>query len=227
MIRNNQWRNPFLATICSGMCLITVYSFIEPSAGNRQVASFTFPEYVPLNSWKLEKTKSLNQKKEEINIHEDLVESSKSYVYSQNGIPLKIEMRYLVGTRGDVNNLIKEKTTIPAEVLKKIKEEHLENIGFYTQFTYKDRAYLSACINPRGNSTFTQKQFSKNLYLHDFNWNILIDWLQGKASIRDRRCLWTNLSIPVDPLKPEKTYQILQQAWSSWYQWWQPRFPSL
>jgi cyanosortase A-associated protein len=56
---------------------------------------------------------------------------------------------------------------------------------------------------------------------------VFLAWLLGKASIRDRRCLWTQLSIPVTELEPKQAYLILEKSWQEWYQWWQPRFPSL
>jgi cyanosortase A-associated protein len=227
MIGNSQWRTNFLITISVGIGLVNVYSCLEPTAGNRPVASFSFPEFVPLNSWKLNKTEQLFPQKKEIDSQENLVKSSKSYTYKKNSIPLKVEMRYVVGTRGDVEGLIKEETNIPPEFLKQQNSQYLKDLGFHTRFIYEGQAYLSACINPRGGSTYTHKQFSLNRYAYDFNFNLLLDWLIGKASIRDRRCLWAHLSTPVDSLKPQKSYQILEQAWSNWYQWWQPRFPSL
>jgi cyanosortase A-associated protein len=226
MISKSQWRSSFLAATCAGICLVTAYSFIEPTAGNRQVASFLFPNSIPLNSWQPIASEPLTEEKTEIEDKLDFIESTKSYTYSQDGIPLRVEMRYLVGTRGDISSLIQEQTAIPPEIVKQAKEQQLEGIGFHTMFIYQDRAYLNSCINPSGSSTVTGKQFSQNLY-NNFNSDILLAWLLGKASIRDRRCLWTQLSIPITESEPEQAYSILEKVWQEWYQWWQPRFPSL
>lgn len=227
MISKSQWRSSFLAATCAGVCLVTAYSFIDPTAGNRQVASFMFPDSVPLNSWQPTASESLTEKKTEIENNQDLIKSGKGYTYTKDGIPLNVEIRYLVGTRGDINNLIQEQTEIPLEVVKQAEEQQLEGVGFHTRFVYQDDAYISSCINPSGGSTVTGKQFTQNLYADSFNYNVLLAWLLGKASIRDRRCLWTQLSIPVIESEPEKAYSILEKTWQQWYQWWQPRFPPL
>lgn len=227
MISKSQWRSSFLATTCAGVCLVTAYSCIEPTAGNRQAASFIFPDSVPLNSWQPTATESLTNERTEIENNQDFIKSSRGYTYIKDGIPLMVEMRYLVGTRGDISNLIEEQTAIPPEILKKAEEQKLEGVGFHSLFVYQDRAYLSSCINPSGSSTVTGKQFSQNLYAHNLNHTVLLAWLLGKASIRDRRCLWAHFSTPVTESEPEQAYQILEKAWQEWYRWWQPRFPPL
>jgi len=47
----------------------------------------------------------------------------------------------------------------------------------------------------------------------------------GRGNIQDRRCLWTQMSVPLDKTTPEDAKKILENAWVSWYGWWQPRFP--
>jgi cyanosortase A-associated protein len=47
----------------------------------------------------------------------------------------------------------------------------------------------------------------------------------GQEGLKDRRCLWAHLSVPLKNSSPEAAYQVLEKAWFSWYQWWQPRFP--
>ncbi len=140
---------------------------------------------------------------------------------------LEIEIRYVVGTRGNVSSLIREQTAIPPKVFQSGDWHHVKGIGFYTLFLDQDRAYLSTCINSRGGSTITSEQFLHNRYIYDFKYSLLLSWLQGKESPRDLRCLWTHLSTPVNDLEPEVAYRILKTAWLDLYHWWQPRFPSL
>jgi len=54
-----------------------------------------------------------------------------------------------------------------------------------------------------------------------------IVYLLGYCStaFRDKRCLWTHLSIPLNR-SSRGCYVILENAWFSWYQWC-PRFPKL
>lgn len=222
-----QYRNNFLALMCIGFCLATAYSIIKPTVGNRQVSSFNFPDRIPLNSWQLVKTESIVDSKSEKDKQEEIVTSGKNYTYSKDHLSLEVEMLYLVGTRGNVPSVLKNKVAIPAEVLKKAETQKLEEVGFYTLFHHRDRAYLSSCINSRGETTVNQKQFSQNRYAHDLKYSLVLPWLFGQDSIRDRRCLFTNLSISVENLPPETAYKILQEVWKNWYSWWQPRFPTL
>ncbi len=222
-----QYRNNFLSLTCIGFCVATVYSLIQPTVGNRQVSSFSFPESIPLQSWQLVKTESILNSQPERKKQEELIASGKSYTYSNDRLSLEIEMLYLVGTRGNVHGVLENQIAIPAKVLKKAETQKLENVGFYTIFSDRHRAYLSSCINSRGNTTVTQKQFSQNRYAHDLKYSLLLPWLFGQETIRDRRCLLTNLSIPVENLDPEVAYEILQSAWQDWYSWWQPKFPNL
>jgi cyanosortase A-associated protein len=79
------------------------------------------------------------------------------------------------------------------------------------------RAYLDACINSRGGSTFTEEQFRANRIQYDVQFNRLLPWLLGQQELRDQRCLWTHLSIPLNQSSPESSYHILENAWFSWY----------
>jgi cyanosortase A-associated protein len=231
MIYQHQWRTGFLATTSIGISLATLYTLIAPTAGNRPVSSFEFPDHIPLNSWQQVDSKSrinsLFSPPKPAPKSQEFLQSAHNYHYSQNGSDLQVEVRYLVGTRGDVNSYLQEYTEIPPEAIESQKIEQLKEVGYYTLLTSGDRAYLSSCISPRSLSSATQKQFSENRDSNDFQPQVWLNWLQGTASIRDRRCLWTHLSTPIPKSNPEIAYRILETAWSDWYRWWLPRFPSL
>ena len=222
-----QYRNNFLSLTCIGFCLATVYSLIQPTVGNRQASSFSFPDRIPLESWQLIKTESIPHIQAEENKESELIASSKSYTYSKDSLNLKAEMLYLVGTRGNLHNVLEQQIAIPPEVLKKANTQQVENGGFYMIFSDEKRAYLSSCINSRGNTTVNHKQFSQNRYAHDLKYRLLFPWLLGQETIRDRRCLFTNLSMPIENIQPEVASTILQEVWQDWYSWWQPQFPQL
>jgi cyanosortase A-associated protein len=112
-------------------------------------------------------------------------------------------------------------------------------IGHYGVLTHKDaktqtsRAYLSACINPQGESTATEQQFTHNL---SKGWqpSQVGSWILGQKSLIDRRCLWTLMSVPVQTdskaapataRSTEQAYKTLETAWVSWYQWWRENYP--
>jgi cyanosortase A-associated protein len=221
-LNNLQKRTSFLATTAIGVSLVTLSTLVDPTTGNRSVASFEFPNSIPLNNWQQLDSKPLN-----ITAQSDSPErlaSGRSYQYTKGNTQMEIEARYIVGSRGYVESYIDKYTDINPEALK---AEYSKGIGYYYLFKDNHRAYLSSCISPRSQSTVTQKQFASNRYQADLNPTIFLNWLFGKASIRDSRCLWVQLSIPLNTSETQNTYSTLQAAWSDWYRWWLPHFPSL
>jgi cyanosortase A-associated protein len=225
--QSSQWRINLFAATCASICLVAVYCLFDPTAGKRQETAFVFPDRIPLKSWQAMDTELLSDRRKDIAGEEEHFNSGKRYSYRQNGIPLEIEMRYLVGTRGNVGNAIEQQTSIPAKLFEKGKVRQIDGIGFYTLFADRNRAYLGTCINSRGGSTVNMQQFSKNRYAYDLKYNLFVPWLLGKETLRDRRCLWTQMSIPTNSSNLETAEQILKTAWIDWYRWWQPRFPKL
>ncbi len=135
-------------------------------------------------------------------------------------------MHYVVGTPGELQTYFQNYTSIQmhdGQLLQNLHQQ--QGVGFYSLFVYQGRSHLSACINPRGGSTVTSAQFLANRYTYDLQVKRLVPWLLGRESLPDRRCLWADLSIPLNKMSAHTTYPVLAQAWSSWYQWWSPRFP--
>lgn len=213
------WKNiriSFLAITSIAVLLVLAKSILIP-AESRQVASaFVFPLAVPLTGWQSLPSSTLNQ-----NTQPNYL-SGRQYQYTQQNLPLNIEMRYVVNTVGDVKEFVKQTTNIP---LSKVVQRQQAGIGFYNLFTYQEKAYLSSCINPRGGTTVTDRQFKQNRNTYDLQLNRLLPWLLGEEKLKDNRCLWTHLSIPLKHTTPDHAYQKLETAFFSWYQWWEVRFP--
>jgi cyanosortase A-associated protein len=228
MIDNLQRRTNFLAITAIGVSLVTLYSIVEPIAGNRPVASFDFPSNIPLNNWQELESKPLNISTEFKDSHNrEQLEAAHSYEYTKNEAKIAIEARYMVGSRGHVDSYISQYTKIAPQALKPEIIEYREGIGYYRLFSDKNRAYLSSCISPRSQSSVTQRQFASNRYQADLKPEIIFNWLLGKTSIRDSRCLWMQLSMPLHTSEPQSAYATLEEVWSDWYHWWLPHFPSL
>ena len=200
-----------LSSALSVLPKVTLYS----AANRYPVSSFTFFQAVPLSGWQLLSSTPLATQKER---PEYL--SGKRYQYMHANVPLTIEMRYLNNTSGEVKDLVESYTSIPAS----IKLHHRTGIGYYSVFTYQQKAYLSSCINSRGGSTVTQRQFNQNRHTYDVQINRLLPWLLGQEKLEDKRCLWTHLSSPVKNSSFE-AFQLLEAAWFDWYKWWYLRFP--
>lgn len=216
-------RISLLAVIFGSACFVLARTILPaPVTGKSTITSFVFPTAVPLPQWQPSLSRSLagslNKGPKSL--------SGRHYQYTQKNLTVDIEMRYMVKTHGNVKSFIEKYYSLPlssGQTTLVLRQQ--EKIGFYNLFTYQQRAYLSSCINSRGGSTVTAPQFRRNRLLYDMHLSRLFPWLIGQGSVRDRRCLWAHLSVPLKNSSPEDAYRILETAWEPWYQWWFPRFP--
>lgn len=221
-----QLQIPLLVLTCANVLLVFGRSILDPTIGKQTVTPFVFPSVVPLAQWQPIASQPLKNKTVDRAPFGKLVLPGRHYRYIQNNLPLDIKIRYEVQTTGDVKEFIRREGGIQLSLnqpLLVVREN--ERVGFYGLFVHDKRAYLDACINPNGGSTFTKEQFSYNRIHYDIQLNRLLPWLLGQQKLRDKRCLWTHLSIPLNKSSPQSAYVILENAWFSWYQWWRPRFP--
>lgn len=181
-------------------------------------APFVFPTTVPLPAWLPQKSAIVTAPITEV--PEYLY--GKQYRYIQNELTLDIEMRYMVNTPGHVKYFIRSVLPSPGQLTYTLRQQ--KGVGFYYIFEHQRRAYLSTCINSRGGTTVTELQFQQNRYRYDIHLSRLLPWLVGEEPFQDKRCLWAQLSIPLNNSTGD-TYQTLEKAWFDWYQWWHPRFP--
>ena len=211
-------RLSLLAVTLGGVLLVAGKLVFYPSAPNNVATPFEFPESVPLADWKLSKSSLLEIK------DNGGLKAARKYEYQKNSLALEIEMRYVVNTIGDVEALMKGHTILKSYP-GKLALVNTQGAGFHGILQLKNRLYLSSCINPSGGGTVTSQQFRYNRNTRDWNPNRILFWLLGRGNIQDRRCLWTQMSVPLDKTTPEDAQKILENAWLSWYGWWQPRFP--
>lgn len=219
-------RTSLLVVIFGSVFFFLGRTILAPSAAKSTVTPFAFPTAVPLPGWQLK-----NSSQKAAPIADPTFVSGRHYQYIQNDLTLDIEMGYIVNTKGDVNSFIQYYSSMPpppGKLSPVLRQQ--SGVGLYSLFAYQQRAYLSSCINSRGGSTVTDVQFRQNRDIYDNIYNMrfkerLLPWLQGRGSIRDMRCVWAHLSIPLKNSSPEDAYVTLEKAWESWYQWWYPRFP--
>jgi cyanosortase A-associated protein len=160
---------------------------------------FIFPEALFLPQWQLKASNNLAKPIK----HSELI-NQKHYRYVKHDLPLDIEMRYV--NYFDVNKLIDKYTNISANPI--VRQQ--KGIGYYGLLFDKQRAYLSACINPQGNSTFSYQQFKENRRLYDQREKRFLPWLLGEE-IENNRCLWAHLSVPLNN-SPDTAYKTLENA---------------
>lgn len=217
MSHGKNFRLLLLGVTFSSVFLVLGKIVLYPYASSRTVTSFVFPPAVPLSGWQSLPSNPLSDRSSK---HPNYI-TGRQYQYTQKDLPLNVEMRYVVNTTGDVKDFLKTYTSIPSSPILRQQE----GIGFYGLFAYQGKAYLSSCVNPRGGSTVTDKQFKQNRNTYDLQLERLLPWFLGQKNLKDNRCLWVHLSIPLRDSSPDSAYQLLESAWSSWYQWWYPRFP--
>lgn len=219
------WRNYSLIITAIGINLATIYALLAPNAGNSAVADFEFPQSIQLTNGKaIRSNQEIKTDESKSESESETVKAHQKYQYIQQSA-IDLEMRYIVNTAGNVETYLQRYTEIAPEIIeaKQIKQSQT---GYYTLFNSQERAYLSSCISPRSLSNVTPKQFSQYRYQNDLNLQTGWNWLRGKASIRDHRCLWVHLSTPIVS-DTQAAYETLETIWSDVYHWWLPNFPDI
>lgn len=216
------WRISFLAVIFGSVLFVWGRLILsDPNASNYKSAPLVLPSDVPLPGWQPVASRPLTPP----TTNNPKFLFGRQYQYIRNGLPLELEMRYIADTDGDIMFFLQTFTSIPPTAALMSNMYRQEGMGFYSLFVNQGKAYLSTCINPRGNTTVTAQQFMQNRNSHDLKLERVLPWLLGQEQLRDPRCLWANLSIPVKEASPEQAYQTLKNTWFSTYPWWQQRFP--
>jgi cyanosortase A-associated protein len=207
-----------LAVLFIGVLFVLLKSILFPPSNQTAATPFVFPTTVPLPQWQLLDTRPLKI------TNDPNFLASKRYRYQQSPLLLTIDMHYIIQSSGDVKDFL-EKHLFSQQAATSVAIRQKVGVGFHALFTYQEKAYLSSCINSRGGSTVTFDQFRQNRNTYDVKPGRLILWFLGFQELRDFRCMWNTLSIPLDKTQPEEAYSILESAWFSWYSWWEPRFP--
>jgi len=163
--------------------------------------------------------------------------ASHAYEFQRDDQRLEIDVHYLAPwTDGNVSRLLFVNTPLRTANARLQPREHPDT-GFYGVLTYEGYAYLTACINPKGNSTITEQQKTHNRYATGLRPGRVFQWLIGQGKLWDGRCLWTLMRVPLEPdtlgspentapsAASEQAYQILESAWVPWHRWWQANYP--
>ncbi|MEA5575962.1 cyanoexosortase A system-associated protein [Anabaena sp. UHCC 0451] len=211
-------RRFLLAGTWSGIIVTAIYLI----ASKQPIGTAIFPEAIAVNNWQLINVKSLNQYKYKNTVTDkfEVVQSGQDYSYLKNGQKLAVQMRYVINTRGEPNPFVYQ---LSKELMKESQNniKQLTGIGYYALYSDGKQAYLTACINPRGGSTVISSQFMKNRYKYDVNFKKLIPWFLGQNVLRDDRCIWTQLSMPLSDVIATDNYTVLESLWKDNYSTWQ------
>ncbi|MEI6332299.1 MAG: cyanoexosortase A system-associated protein [Pseudanabaena sp. ELA645] len=191
---------------------------------------FKLPDQVSLSEWRSLSSEDLSPLLQSPQNTE--VSDARRYFYTSSAQDtLRIDALYINGSAVIPKSL---------EILNlrysidSLNIRHQKTIGHYALFNDQDRVYLSSCINPRGLSTVTQEQLTNNRNYYDFTPDRIATYLLGVTYIRDNRCLFTIMSVPLEKAQIsnlnnnslDNAYQKLEKAWTNWYQKWENNFPN-
>ncbi|MFK0729843.1 MAG: cyanoexosortase A system-associated protein [Gloeotrichia echinulata GP01] len=211
-------RRFFLASTWIGIILAAIYSL----ATNRPINAASLPDKLAANSWQQLTVKYWSQEKlnQRTDIKLPIVLSGKDYSYIKNDKRLELQMRYVVNTRGEPNPFLE---TLSENLIKDSQKNirYVKGIGYYALYSDSKQAYLTACINARGGSTVSSHQFMQNRHTYDLTWNRVLPWVFGQRVLRDNRCIWTQLSIPLNGVVNSNIYPVLESFWVENYAAWQ------
>lgn len=207
-----------LATLFVGVLGVLFKLLLFPNSSQLAATSFVFPTTVPLPQWQLVESLPLK-----ITDDPNFI-ASRRYRYQQNGVSMNVDMHYIINSSGDLKDSLRKHIISKGSASSLILREK-PGMGFYAFFTNQGNAYLTSCINPRGGSTVTFDQFRQNRNTYDLQPGRLLLWLLGLEELRDWRCLWSLMSIPVETANRGEAFSLLESAWFSWYPWWEQHFP--
>jgi len=208
------------------MASATVITLLVPQIGRREIPPLQFPSQLSLSDWTQGNSISLVTSPETELTHHRL-RSGQEYQYQKQQMQVKAALRFISPTFGNVEKYIPE-TYDKAfqEAYQQGNTNYLSNIGYYHLFKDEQQAYLSACLTPTFESTVSQRQYVSKANRQVFNWKTLIPRLLGKTNLRERRCLWVNLSTPLNSDSPETSYQLLESVFKAGYPKWRGLFES-
>ena len=218
-----------LVTALASSCIaISIAIFIPKS---KQYSQFQFPQQITLADWRSQSSINLEQA-----VKNGAIAARRFTYTSSVQDDLRIDILY-IDTGVDVPKYLGMIGLKPVD--NSLKQRYLEAIGHHVVFSDRDRAYLSACINPRGGSTVTNAQFIQNRNTFDITPERLGLYFLGLIDLRDTRCLFVVMSIPFSNIRSstnsnlnqekikalETSYQKLENTWINLYKSWEYKFP--
>lgn len=225
MIAEALFRLPLMLLTFSSVVLVLGKLTLMPNQPTDVKAAIALPTHMPLKGWHAIATKPLIPPTTAIAQTSPEMVVGNIYTYRRDRTTLTVAIRYLVETDPSVRNLLLKYGEPAATVPFDSTIQQQEETGFYSLYSTQENTYLSSCINSRGKSTVTEAQFNQNRYRFDLRLDRAFPVLLGRETLRDGRCLFTVMSIPLRASSPQATERLLKDAWTSWYQGWQPQFP--
>ena len=215
------WLLPLTGITIAG---VTAATIMMPQIGRREIPPLQFPSQITLAGWDQQNSLPLVNHPER-KFQQDGLRSGQQYQYRQQENQVTVALRFSSPTVGRIEKYIKQ-TYEPGfeKAYQQGSTKYLPNLGHYRLFTNQDKAYLSTCLTPSGESTVDFQSYVKKANRKIFEWESLIPRLLGQQSLRERRCLWVNLSTSLNNQSPENSYRRLESVFKQGYSKWQGLF---
>lgn len=197
-MKNDRFKLIYVCVLTAGTIAVLIKAHFYPNKPIR--TAFEIPQNLELPDWSLKSSRVIND-------NQSTFQSGKNYQYQQKQNTIDIEIRHIINTDGDVRDYLQVYQSIALTQPPTLQNKN----GFYGVFTHQNRTYLSACINPKGESTFTGVQFARNRNLFDIRPDRIALWLFSSTSLRDERCLWVQLSTT------NRDRELLEKTWFTLY----------
>lgn len=219
----SQLRITLLRLACLGIFLTLGKLVLNPEAGQRPFAVFSFPQTLSISGWQFVQGRPLSDRRSDVARYNRVLAGQQyHYQQAQNKRQLTIEMRYVVNTEGDILQLAKQQKSIGPNLSV---TQSKTTLGIYSWFTVDHQIHLTSCINPRGDSTVTSEQFFRNRYSYDIHPAYLLSWILGQNDLLDKRCLWIDLSMSANAQTNKHAAAELEKIWRNQVVLWQLQFP--
>ncbi len=203
-----------IAITAVGAIAISVIS--APKFSSRP--KYQLPSQINIQNWRSLPSQNLNL------TFESLI-SARQYLYSDdtNSYQVQIEAIYL----NKVSSFLNIIRAINIKYIEStLQLKYAANLGHYAIFADQDKTYLASCINPTGQATLTDAQFNSNQNQYDVVLSRLGSYLLGNGDLRDYRCLFTVMSMPIaKTTNTQINYQYLEASWIDWHRFWKDNFP--
>ena len=205
-----------------------------------QIATYSFPQQIPLPGWQLTSSEPVSIPQKEQNLPQqtrdmeadqmeagsrDDILSGQIYHYRKTGQDLTVNFYYIPSSSslGNIQFYYNSLAFLPD--LPKLIEplEKINPKGYHLQFSSGGKNYLTACINSMGKSTATVSQFIAYFYRPYLNPSQWLNLFNGKQTLRDKRCVWGQLSLS----KADGSDAELEAVWQTLLSYWQGNFPKL
>jgi cyanosortase A-associated protein len=228
-LKRYPWQSWLFLSLAGFLSLGMLRMLLDPGMGKPR--PFAFPAQVPVAGWRLSQVEPLEHPEK---YRADIL-ASQRYLYhpAHGGQPLTVESRYYVArkvptiTTELANAFMFKKDYLGTKLPFTISTTEFSPGNFYDLFQHQQRAYLSACIDPRGGSSINTGQIRQRQLGQGQAWQRWATWLTSPALLVDERCIWTQVSLPYTGSDPQPAYRELGRFWAQWHPWWQQNYPKL